>query len=549
VAKVNGSQLLGKALKQQGVEVFFFIMGGPMGAAQKACLEEGLRPIDVRHEQAAAMMAHAYARLRNRPGVCMAASGPGTTNLVTGVANAFVDCAPVVALGGAAPVITRERGAFQEVEQLAMFKPITKWATRAHHAHRVPELVSIAFRQAMSGKPAPVYLDLPGDMLYHDVEESEVIFPDPARSRPEGRPAGDPDQVRAAVKMLAQAKRPLLLTGSGVLWSGAVKQVQQFVDLAGIPFYTTPQGRGVIPDDHELSFLTARSTAFREADCLLVVGTRFNYMLAYGQSPRFASDAKVIQVDIDPVEIGHNRAVDVGIVGDAAAVLTQLAAEAEGKLSPRLHAGWVERLRQVDQHKRQEQEVDIATDQVPIHPLRLCKEVRDYLDRDAILSVDGHEILNFGRQVIPTFVPGHRLNSGPLGTMGVGLPFGLGAKVAKPDKQVLVLHGDGSFGLNAMELDTAVRYKLPVVTVISNNGGWSADPEGVKVGRFLGYTRYDRMAEGLGCHGEFVERPEEIRPALARAFASGVPAVVNVVTDYRAQAITQKFSGYRGSAV
>ncbi len=547
MAKVNGSQLLGKALKREGVEVFFYIMGGPMGAAEKACLDEGIRAIDVRHEQAAAMMAQAYARLRNHPGVCMGASGPGTTNLVTGVVNAFVDGAPLVALGGAAAMSGWERGTFQEVEQLALFKPITKWASRIHLAHRVPEMVSMAFRQAMCGRPAPVYLDLPGDMLYHDVEDSEVVWPDPAGSRPAGRPAGDPDQVQAAITLLAAAKRPLLLTGSGVLWSGAGKALQQLVDLTGIPFYTTPQGRGVVPDDHELSFLTARSTAFREADCLLVVGTRFNYMLAYGQPPRFAADIKVIQVDIDPVEIGHNRAVDVGIVGDAAAVLGQLAAAANGTLAPKAYADWVERLRQIDRRKRQEQEAAISTNKIPIHPLRLCKEIRDYLDRDAILAVDGHEILNYGRQVIPTFVPGHRLNSGPLGTMGVGLPFGLGAKVAKPDKQVLVLHGDGSFGLNAMELDTAIRFKLPVVTVISNNGGWSADPEGVKVGRFLGYTRYDRMAEGLGCHGEFVERPEAIRPALERAFASGVPAVVNVVTDYRAQAVTQKFSGYGGA--
>jgi thiamine pyrophosphate-dependent acetolactate synthase large subunit-like protein len=546
MAGTTGSELLGEALRRQGTEVLFFILGGPMMSAERACADAGIRPIDVRHEQAAAMMANAYARVLNRPGVCMAASGPGATNLITGVANAFVDGAPVVAIGGSAPVIAWGKGAFQELDQLAMFKPITKWAERAYHASRVPELVSTAFRQATSGRPAPVYLDMPGDMLYQETDGDTVDFPDVAGSRAAGRASGDPDQVGAAVRLLAEAKRPLVLTGSGVLWSGASEQLRQLVDLAGIPFYATPQGRGVIPDDHALSFLAARSSAFREADCLLVVGTRFNYMLAYGQSPRFNPNVKVIQVDIDPAEIGHNRAVDVAIVGDAAAVLAQFVAKAEGKLSPKLYADWVQRLGGIDVRKRQEAEVAISTDQVPIHPLRLCKEVRDILDRDAILSVDGQEILNFGRQVIPTFEAGHRLNSGPLGTMGVGLPFGLGAKVARPDKQVLVLHGDGSFGLNAMELDTAVRHKLPVVTVVSNNGGWTADPEGTKVGRNLGYTRYDRMAEGLGCHGEFVERPEQIRPALERAFASGVPALVNVITDYRVGATTQKFSDYKG---
>jgi thiamine pyrophosphate-dependent acetolactate synthase large subunit-like protein len=548
MARITGNQLVARALREEGTDTFFFIMGGPMGDVEKACAESGMRAVDVRHEQAAAMMAHAYARLLNRPGVCMAASGPGTTNLITGVGNAFVDCAPIVALGGTAAWNSWGRGGFQEMDQLSLFKPITKWAERVYHTHRVPELVGTAFRNATAGRPGPVFLDLPGDVLYQEVEESEVNFQTAPLSRPTGRPQGDPDLVKAAVRLLAEAKRPLVLTGSGVLWSGAARLVRELVEAVGIPFYTSPQGRGVLPDDHSLSFLTARSAAFREADCLLVLGTRFNYMLGYGDSPRFAPDCKVIQVDVDPVEIGHNRPVDVGIVGDAAAVVSQLAREADGRLVPSLYEDWVNQLRQIDLGKRKELEIAMSTDQEPVHPLRLCKEIRDYIDRDAIVCVDGHEILNFGRQVIPTFLPGHRLNSGPLGTMGVGLPFGLGAKVAMPNNQVLVLHGDGSFGLNAMEVDTAVRHKLPVVTVISNNGGWTADPMGAKVGRYLGYSRYDRMAEALGCHGEFVEHPREIRPALERAFASGVPAVVNVITDYRAVSVTRKFIDYSGSA-
>lgn len=547
MAGTTGSELLAKALRRHGTDAFFFIMGGPMLAAETACAAEGIRPIDVRHEQAAAMMANAYARVLNRPGVCMAASGPGTLNLVTGVGNAFVDSAPVVALGGTAAWSAWGRGSFQEMDQVAVFKPITKWAERAYHAVRLPELVGTAFRQAKAGRPGPVYLDLPGDILYQEVEESRVEFWGPVRAH-EGRPQGDPDLVRAAVKLLSEARRPLVLVGSGVLWSGAAEQLRQFIDAMGIPFYTSPQARGVVPDDHELSFLAARSTAFREVDCLVVVGTRLNYMVSYARPPRFATDCKVIRIDIQPEAIGHNRSVDVGIVGDAGAVLGQLLQLAEGQLSPKLYDEWVTRLRQVDERKRAELEAAMSTDQEPIHPLRLCKEVRDYLDRDAILCVDGQEILNYGRQAIPTFVAGHRLNSGPFGTMGVGLPFGLGAKVAKPDKQVLVLHGDGSFGLNAMEVDTAVRHKIPVVTVVSNNGGWTGDPKGEKVGRYLGHSRYDRMAEAFGCHGEFVERPEEIRPALERAFASGLPAVVNVITDYRAQAVTQRFTDYSGPA-
>jgi acetolactate synthase-1/2/3 large subunit len=313
--------------------------------------------------------------------------------------------------------------------------------------------------------------------------------------------------------------------------------------MSGIPFYTTPQGRGVIPDDHELSFLTARSTAFRETDLALVVGTRVNYMTGYLSPPRFNADAKLIQVDIDPVEIGHNHPADVGIVGDAGAILDQLLAAADGRLKGR-HITWSDHLRAVDAAKTHQSEARLNNDATPIHPLRLCKEIRDFLDRDAILVVDGQEILNYGRQSIPTFVPGHRLNSGPFGTMGVGLPFGLGAKAAKPDKQVLVLHGDGAFGLNAMELDTAVRWNLPVVTVVSLNGGWTADNDLSKPGRHLGYTRFDKMAEALGCHGEYVEEPSQIRPALERAFKSGIPALVNVKTDPLARATTAAFTNF-----
>jgi thiamine pyrophosphate-dependent acetolactate synthase large subunit-like protein len=544
MATANGSQVLARALRRLEVDTMFYLMGGPMLAAESACIEEGIRSIDVRHEQAAAMMAHAYGRLLNRVGVCMAASGPGTTNLVTGVANAWSDCAPLVAIGGSSPIGQLGRDAFQEMDQVGVFKPITKWAERVYDPKRIPELLGTAVRVALGGRPGPVYLDLPGDVLYKEVDESEVVYPDAEPILARRRPAGDPEQVAAAVKLLERAERPVLISGSGVLWSDASEELRRWVELAGIPFFTTPQGRGVVPDDHELSFLSARATAFREADVLMVVGTRLNYIVGHLAPPRFRADARLIQIDVEPSEIGHNRPADVGIVGDARTVLGQLLEAAEGRLERGRYAAWREHLAGVEESKRQEVEARMGSDAVPIHPLRLCKEVRDFLDRDAILVVDGQEILNYGRQSIPTFVPGHRLNSGPFGTMGVGLPFGLGAMAAKPDKQVLVLHGDGSFGLNAMELDTAVRWKLPVVTVISNNGGWTADPDRNKPGRDLGYTRFDRMAVALGCHGEHVEDPAGIRPALERAFAAGIPAVVNVVTDWRARATTTKFAVY-----
>ena len=542
MAAITGSDLLAKSLVAQGMEHLFYVMGGPMIETESAIIKLGARAIDTRHEQAASLMAHAYSRVTRQPGVCIGASGPGTTNLVTGVANAFVDAAPMIAIGGSSPRVYLEMEAFQEIDQVAVMKPITKWATRVYDAKRIPEMVATAYRQAMTGKPGPVYLDLPGDTLGETLEESSV--PMPKRWTPAPRTMGDPAAVTEAIALLAKAERPLILGGSGVWWSDAATAFRAFVEATGIPFYTTPLSRGTVPEDHELAFLNARAKAFGEVDVLLVVGTRFNFVVQFGRPPRFAAGARIIHVDINPTELNHNREADVPIVGDARAVLEQLTAAARGKIDKGRYGRWISRLKVLDTEKASEMDKQMSSEDTPIHPLRLCKEVRDFLQRDAILVVDGQEILNYGRQSIPTYVPGHRLNSGVFGCMGVGLPFGIGAKVARPNTQVVVLHGDGSYGINGMEIDTAVRHNIPVLVVISLNGGWTADPKQDKPGRNLGYTRYDKVAQDFGAHGEYVEKPAEIRPALERAWASGKPAVVNVKTDYRARAQTIRFSAY-----
>jgi len=506
------------------------------------CIEIGFRSVDVRHEQAAAMAAHSYSRVIGKPGVCFAASGPGTTNLITGVGNAFLDAVPVVALGGASALSQSGMGAFQEMDQVGMFKPITKWSERVMDVRRIPEIINKAFRVATSGQPGPVYIDLPGDVLYREVEENSVVFPKMPHSVP--RMSGDPDLVKKAISILKDAKRPVILTGTGVLWSKAMAELKEFVELSGIPFYTTPQGRGVIEEDHRLSFLGARNQAWKEADVVLVVGTRMNFIIGFGQAPRWAEDVKIIQVDISDEEIGRNRPVDVGIVGDAKMVLQQLIKEGRDAFHGRKELAWIDTLRGYDKRATEKSQALLNTDQTPIHPLRLCKEVRDFMDRDAIIVVDGHEILNFARQSIPTNAPGHRVNAGPNGCMGVAVPFGLGAKVAKPNTQVIVLSGDGSFGMNGMEIDTMVRQNIPALIVISNNGGWAG--QGVmNAGRDLGYSRYDKMAEVFGAYGEYVERAQDIRPALERAAKSGKPAVVNVITDPKARSSTVSFAAYR----
>lgn len=545
MAALTGSEILAKALRAEGTEHLFYLMGGPMLKAENSCMREGIRAIDVRHEQAAAMMANAYARLLQKPGVCMAASGPGVINLSTGIAHALVDCAPVVAIGGSSPANLVGRQAFQEIDQVAIMRPITKWAERIEHLDRIPEKINTAFQKAMSGKPGPVYLDFPADLLFETIDEDKVDWSFAGRPLLDARPAGDPDRIAELAERLRSSKRPIIVSGSGVIWSKAWGELQTLVERAGIPFFPTPQGRGVIPDDHAYAYAGARSQAFAEADLVIVVGTRMNYIIGHGMAPRFSPDAVFARIDIDADEIATStRRVDVGIVGDCRSVLQQLLSATAGRLDASQYAGWRDRLAKLDTERKATNAEERYTSE-PIHPIRLLREINAMTRRDAILVVDGQEILNYGRQVMPTFLPGHRLNSGPFGTMGVGLPFGLGAKVARPDKQVIIVHGDGAFGMNGMELDTAVRLGIPVLVVISLNGGWSADVPQGKPGRELGYTRFDLLAQSLGCHGEYVERVEDIAPALQRAQAKvdqGITAVVNIRTDASARAATQKFT-------
>jgi thiamine pyrophosphate-dependent acetolactate synthase large subunit-like protein len=535
--KVRGDVIIARALVQQGVKAGFFLLGGPMSDTEHACAEAGIRMIDVRHEQAAALMAQAYSRVLGTPGVCMGCSGPGAVNLTTGLANALIDCVPVVALGGSSPTGTLEKEAFQEIDQVAVMRPVTKWAGRCLEARRIPEYIDIAFREATSGRPGPVYLDFPREVLYDEVDEGDIRWPMSPKDRDMAKPAASADALEKVGAMLRAAERPIIMSGSGVLFAHAAAELEQFVDLTGIPFYTTPQGRGAVPEDHKYNYGRTRSTALKEADLVLVIGTRLNYVIAHVRPPRFARSAKVIRIDVDPTEIARSQHVNLGIVGDAKTVLTQLNTSLKGFASDK-YAAWRERLGKLDRERQPATEAKLNTDQMPIQVLRLCKEIRDFIDRDAILVVDGRETLTYGRQNLPSFLPGHRLNSGPFGMMGVGMPFAVGAKVAKPDKQVLCLHGDGSFAMNGFELDTAVRHNLPLIVVISLNGGWGAASMG-KTGRNLGYTRFEKFAEMLGCYGEYVEKPEDIRPALERAkaaVAKGQCALINVVTDATSRA-------------
>ena len=533
MAKVTGSYLAAKALQNEGVDTFFYLLAAPIVAD---CLALGMRGILVRNETAAGMMAHAYSRVTGKPGIALTSHGPGTANNVPSMMNAMADACPIVSFGASANLDSRLSETFQEMDQVALMRPATKWAFGATHTHRIPEYISVAFRHALAAPHGPVYLDLPNDVVTAEVEESRVTFP--TKYRTEARAFGDPTLVDKTIELLKQAKKPVIMTGSGVFWSQAGKELQDFVNATNIPFYTTPQGRGVIPEDHRLCFPGARTYAFHEADVVLAIGVRANLITGFFLPPRWNKDAKLIMVNLDAREIGHNKPVEIGIIGDAKAVLGQLTQAAKGPVIHGDGSPWLEALKQRDAARNEQQSSLMDSNAAPIHPLRLCREVRDFIGRDTILAVDGHETLNFARQSIPTYMPGHRINSGTHGNMGVGVPFGIGAKAAFPEKQVVVLTGDGAFGWHGMEIDTAIRHELNVLYVVCNNGSYTAAKKPTDPQRHLGFKRYDKVMEALGGHGEYVTEPDKIRPALERAAASGKPALVNVIVDEYAHAST-----------
>lgn len=534
MAEIDGGRLVAKVLKQEGVECVFALCGGHIDPIFQGCKDEGIRVIGTRHEQAAIFMAEGWAYATGKPGVAAVTAGPGVTNAVTGLWDAYGKGVPVVVFGGKSSLREFERGSLQDLDSLSLVKTVTKWARSGYEPKRVAEYVSMAFRQACSGRPGPAYLEFPMDIFFTKVEESEVTLP--VNYRTTARPQGDPAMVKKAVDLLLSAERPLIISGTGVWWSQAADKLQEFVELTKIPLSIGRFNSGGyvgLPADHPL-YLGLMGGADR-ADVVLVLGARVNWNLSFGHSPAFSDDSKWIQVDVEATEIGHNRPIDIGIVGDARAVLEQMIEEARDRCRGRKELPWVSECQQRLKSHQEHLAPLMNNDAVPIHPDRLCKEISDFIDRDATLVVDGGHITFRGLRSARIFPPGQALSFGQNGTLGTGPSFAMAAKLAKPDKQVLLLSGDGSFGLNAMEFDTMIRYGIPIVCVISNDEAWGAivhdqlrrGPDRIFETQ-LGFVRYDKVVEGLGGYGEMVEKPEDIRPALERAFASGLPACINV---------------------
>ena len=532
MANINGGRLVARVLKQEGVERIFALCGGHIDPIFQGCLDEGIEVIDHRHEQAAAFAAEGWAWMTGKPGVAVVTAGPGVTNATTGVYNAYYRGAPMILLGGHAGPHNADRGDLQYVDSLPMMTPISKWARACHSIDRLADYVSMAFRQALSGRPGPAYLELGGGALHGQVDDSKLVMPRGYRT--EARPQGDPALVEKAVDMLLAAEKPIIFAGGGVWWSQAAAELREFAEMAGIPVTEGLCTKyGSLPADHPLALGFPSPTA----DVILLLAHRLDFISGYGQPPQFGADSRWIQVDIEPEAIGHNRPIDVGIVGDARAVLQQMLDVARDKCKGRAELPWATECRTTMEGQREALNAQAATDEVPIHPLRICKEIDDFLDRDATVIIDGGDVMQWANRTLRAYEPGHWLSSLHTGTLGGGASCAIAAQLARPGKQVLLLSGDGTFGLNGMEFDTMVRHKLPVVCVVGNNEGWDEitvyqeqqGPDRV-IGTKLGFVRYDKMVEALGGYGEVVEKPEELRPALERAFASGLPACINVWT-------------------
>ncbi len=534
----NGGQLVAKMLAREHVDAVFTLCGGHIMPIYNGLLDEQIRVIDFRHEQAATHAADAYARLTRKPGVAIVTAGVGVTDAVTGIANAYQADSPVLVIGGQAPSDQFEMGSLQELDSVALVTPITKWSRAVLHTRRIPEYLTIAMRHMFAGRYGPAFLEIPIDVLLGAAEDDEIEFPEQYRTRT--MPQGDPEMIARAAALLQHAERPALIAGGEIWWSDASTALAQFAEHANVPIYLNAMGRGALPPNHPNYFSASRKHALANADVILTIGAPFDFRLGYGKAPGFNADAKIISASIEPRELGRNRGVDVGIVGDARAVLTQLT----NAVSPRAVSAWLRDLRERETRSQAQLDALMNSDATPIHPLRLAKEIRDVLDDDSIVIGDGGNVVSQASKVIHVAKPGHWLDPGRFGCLGVGVPFAIAAKLVHPQSNVIVINGDGAFGLNGFEFDTAVRFNLPLVSVVGNDGAWGQirGPqinfygEERAVASALARSRYDHVVRALGGHGEYVESPNELRGALERALASGKPACVNVQIDAQANA-------------
>lgn len=533
MAKISGGRVIARALKAQGVDTVFTLTGGHIMAIMDGCVAEGINVVDVRHEQAATHAADAYARLTGRLGVALVTAGPGVTDAVTGVANAFFANSPMLLIGGRHLTTEDLKGGLQEMDHPQLFRSITRWSDTAWDAGRYPEYIAMAARHAFANRGGPVFLDTPWDVSGALVEEDAIAWPEDFRAN---RPAGVPDETLGEmVDLLKAARRPVIFGGTGLRWTQQpcfAELLDEFVGAYKAPTYLNSLARGSLPFGHPYLGNRARGAALRGADVILALGVDWDFRTGFGK--KINPGATVIQVDADPSKIGWNRDANVGVVADPGTVVAQLVARLQDIGRPE-DSEWTREIRTAEIAKLEAAYELSLSDADPIHPERFAREVADFFGDDAIVAADGGDIVSTTAKWLQTSRPGGLLDPGPFGCLGVGAPFALAAKSVEPETRVGIVYGDGSFGFNGMEYDTLIRHNLGVVGVIGNDGAWNnirvihrmAHPDSAFLSE-IGFRPYEKIVEGLGGYGELVEKPSEIRPALERAQDSGLPALVNV---------------------
>lgn len=538
----HGGELVARALVAQDVTTIYTLCGGHIAPIYEGCLNNDIDIIDLRHEQAAAHAADAQARLTRNVGVALVTAGPGVTDAVTGVANAYQARSPLVLLGGAAPLKTKGMGALQEIPQTGMFEDITKASFTVEETADIPGRLAGAFELALSGRPGPVFIELPFDVLFNAIDPPAIM----PRVTVEPVAPGVSD-VQRMFELLREAQKPMIVAGTQVYWDGASQALRDLTEQTVMPVFTNGAGRGTLPMTHPHYFKLCRSAALRQADLVLLIGTPLDFRLKYGQEG-WNPDARLIQVENDPDELNHNRQAEVAVLADARLVLEALA---EGLQGVRFDE-WLQVVEEMEAEKNEEMDEWKALDDVPINHFRFAAAIDHFIDENTIVIGDGGDIVSASAKVLDITLPGQWLDPGPLGCLGVGAPFAVAAQHLYPDKRVLIINGDGSFGLNGFEFDTAVRFNLPIVSIVGNDAGWGQirGPQIQMVGEeravatSLAHTRYDQVVAAMGGYGERVEDPDEIEPALQRAFDSGRPACIDVVLDPKGMAKTRASMPY-----
>ncbi|MDQ3728814.1 MAG: acetolactate synthase [Actinomycetota bacterium] len=530
----HGGRLVAKALRSRGVEHLFTLSGGHLFSIYDGCREEGIEIVDVRHEQAAVWAAEGYAKATRKPAVAALTAGPGVTNGMSAIAGAYYNRSPITILGGRAPEMRWGSGSLQEIDHVPFVEPLVKSAATVKDTAEIAQRTAEAIDLSMSHPSGPVFLDFPLDTVFNTAEA--LPFDPEAGSDPQrGSDPSALESIEEAAKLLAGAERPAIMAGTGLYWARGEDELRALAEALGAPVFLNGMGRGCLPADHELSFSRARGHGLKEADVALAIGLPLDFRLGFGGS--FGEETKLVWLDVTPNELHRNRTPDVELVGGIAPTLAAIRESASGA-DPSRTASWVDAVRTTEDEKRAAEQSELDDDRAPLHPMRVYKGLAEVLDRDAIVIGDGGDFVSYAGKVVSTYEPGTWMDPGPFGCLGAGPGQAIGAKIAHPDRQVCLLLGDGAFGFSGMEFDTMARHGIPVVGVIGNNGIWALEHHPMMF--LYGYsvaaklrpeTRYDQVAEALGCHSELVREPDELKPALERAFESGKPALVNVLTD------------------